>query len=88
MEQQNNKEHLHILWTNADVTTAKLMVMMYARNAMKNGWWKEVTVIVWGATVKLLAENEELQEELKTCRILWREIHRMHRLCGRIKSGR
>lgn len=65
MEQQNNKEHLHILWTNADVTTAKLMVMMYARNAMKNGWWKEVTVIVWGATVKLLAENEELQEELK-----------------------
>lgn len=45
MEQQNNKEHLHILWTNADVTTAKLMVMMYARNAMKNGWWKEVTVI-------------------------------------------
>ena len=64
MEQQNNKEHLHILWTNADVTTAKLMVMMYARNAMKNGWWKEVTVIVWGATVKLLAENEELQEEL------------------------
>ena len=38
MEQQNNKEHLHILWTNADVTTAKLMVMMYARNAMKNGW--------------------------------------------------
>lgn len=26
MEQQNNKEHLHILWTNADVTTAKLMV--------------------------------------------------------------
>ena len=65
MGQQNNKEHLHILWTNADVTTAKLMVMMYARNAMKNGWWKEVTVIVWGATVKLLAENEELQEELK-----------------------
>ena len=64
MEQQNNKEHLHILWTNADVTTAKLMVMMYARNDMKNGWWKEVTVIVWGATVKLLAENEELQEEL------------------------
>lgn len=65
MEQQNNKEHLHILWTNADVTTAKLMVMMYARNAMKNGWWKEVTVIVWGATVKLLAENKELQEEVK-----------------------
>ena len=50
MEQQNNKEHLHILWTNADVTTAKLMVMMYARNAMKNGWGEEVTVMGGCAT--------------------------------------
>lgn len=61
-------DHLHILWTNADAATAKLMVMMYAKNAMKNGWWEKVTVIVWGATVKLLAESEELQKEMNEAR--------------------
>lgn len=61
-----DKKHLHILWTNADETTARLMVMMYARGSMKNNWWEQVTVIVWGATVKLLAENQSIQEEMKS----------------------
>mgnify|MGYP005786975737 FL=1 len=60
-----NQDRLYILWTNADPVTSKLMVMMYAKNSLKNGWWKEVTVIVWGATVKLLAENEEIQQEFR-----------------------
>ncbi len=60
---KGKKDKLYILWTNADPVTAKLMVMMYAKNSLKNGWWKEVTVVVWGATVKLLAENEEIQKE-------------------------
>ena len=60
--------HLHILWTNADETTGKLMVMMYAKNALKNGWWDQVTVIVWGATVKLLSESPALQRELAEAR--------------------
>lgn len=59
------QDRLYILWTNADPVTAKLMVMMYAKNALKNGWWKEVVVVVWGATVKLLAENQEIQEEYR-----------------------
>ena len=42
-----DQESLYILWTNADVWTAKHMVMMYATNAKKRGWWEEVTVIVW-----------------------------------------
>ena len=60
-----NQDRLYILWTNADPVTSKLMVMMYAKNSLKNGWWKEVTVIVWGATVKLRAENEEIQQEFR-----------------------
>ncbi|MCU6762252.1 Uncharacterized protein conserved in archaea [uncultured Roseburia sp.] len=63
-----NQDKLYILWTNADPVTAKLMVMMYAKNSLKNGWWKEVTVIVWGATVKLLAEDEEIRAEFEECR--------------------
>ena len=60
--------HLHILWTSPDETTGKLMVMMYAKNALKNGWWDRVTVIVWGAAVKLLAQSPALQRELAEAR--------------------
>ena len=56
---------LHILWTNADINTSNLMVMMYATNSMLHQWWDKVTVIVWGATAKLVAENELIQEQLK-----------------------
>ena len=58
-----NEKTLHILWTNADVDTSINMVMMYAANSLSHGWWEKVTVIVWGATAKLLAENIDVQKE-------------------------
>ena len=61
----DNPRILTILWTNADPTTAQLMVMMYARNCMLKGWWDEVTVVIWGATARLAAENLVIQEEIK-----------------------
>ncbi|WP_320129995.1 DsrE family protein [uncultured Sphaerochaeta sp.] len=54
--------HLYILWTNDNLITAENMVMMYAINAKKHAWWQEVTVIIWGATAKLVAENKTIQE--------------------------
>lgn len=61
MEQKND---LSILWTNADVLTSDKMVMMYATNAMLSKWWDEVTVIIWGATAKLAAENELIRTKI------------------------
>ena len=58
-------ENLFILWTNADALTAKLMVFMYAENSVKQEKWKEVMIVIWGATVKLVAENAEIQEAIK-----------------------
>jgi hypothetical protein len=58
-------DKLYILWTNADVVTSDKMVMMYATNSMLHQWWDEVTVIVWGATAKLVAENAMIQEKIK-----------------------
>ena len=60
---ESNK--LFILWTNADPITSEKMVMMYATNSMLNHWWKEVTVIIWGATAKLVSENAVIQEKIK-----------------------
>ncbi|MEM1484545.1 DsrE family protein [Oscillospiraceae bacterium PP1C4] len=60
----DNAKELYILWTNADELTSQMMVMMYARNAMLHHWWDSVTVIIWGATAKLVAENKIIQEEM------------------------
>lgn len=55
---------LTILWTNADPITAEFMVFMYAEASLKYNWWKEVEIIVWGATAKLVIENKKIQEKL------------------------
>jgi hypothetical protein len=57
---------LYILWTNADPITAEKMVFMYALNSLKYGWWENVTLIIWGATAKLVAENEQMQQGIRT----------------------
>ncbi len=57
---------LYILWTNADILTSDKMVMMYATNGMLKKWWDAVTVIIWGATAKLVAENDLIQTKIKT----------------------
>ena len=58
-------KNLHILWTNDNLHTSSMMVMMYATNSMLYRLWDSVTVIIWGATAKLVAENEMIQEQLK-----------------------
>ncbi len=59
------KSKLFILWTNADIITSEKMVFMYAINSKINNWWDEITLIIWGATTKLTAENTMIQEKIK-----------------------
>jgi len=61
----NESNNLYILWTNPDVLTSQFMVMMYATNSKIHNWWNDVTVIIWGATAKLVAENDVIQERIK-----------------------
>jgi len=35
---------------------------MYTLNAKIRGWWKEVCLIVWGPSSRLLSKDAELQE--------------------------
>jgi hypothetical protein len=56
---------LLILWTTGDPLTARDMVLLYATNAMKQSWWSEVTLLVWGAADSLIAEDNEIQGELR-----------------------
>ena len=60
-----DKDHLYILWTNSDPVTADKMVFPYALNSLKKGRWKEITIVIWGATAKLTAENPDIQSKIK-----------------------
>jgi hypothetical protein len=60
-----DKTKLYILWTNADIITSEKMVMMYGINSKLHDWWSEVTIIIWGAPAKLVAENILIQEKIK-----------------------
>ena len=57
--------HLYVLWTNDNPITAEKMVFMYTINSLIHGWWEKVTVIVWGATAKLVSETPEIQALVK-----------------------
>lgn len=61
----SEKKHLYVLWTNADLITAEKMVFMYTVNSLLKNWWDKVTLIVWGATAKLVSEDENVQKMVK-----------------------
>ena len=69
MAQQEKPEEtpdkLVIVWTSDDPYLAERMVLMYAHAAKTAGWFKEVTVIVWGPSAKMVSENLKIQEKLK-----------------------
>jgi hypothetical protein len=60
-----DKTHLYVLWTNDNPITAEKMVFMYTINSLIHGWWENVTLIIWGATAKLVSEDAGIQEKLK-----------------------
>lgn len=63
MNENNNK--LAVIWTSGDPEVAQKVCFMYTLNAKKQGWFDEVVLIVWGPSAKLLAENEDLQADVK-----------------------
>ena len=59
------KSHLYVLWTNDNPVTAEKMVFMYTVNSLIHGWWENVTLIVWGATIQLVSENADIQAKIR-----------------------
>jgi hypothetical protein len=56
------RDKLVVLWTSRDREVALNMVFMYTLNSKLRGWWKEVCLIVWGPSAKLLSVDKELQD--------------------------
>lgn len=62
----SNKDKLVVVWTSGDKEVAMKMVFMYTLNAKKYKWWDDITLLVWGPSAKLLSEDKELQDYVKT----------------------
>jgi len=54
---------LNILWLTDNKDTIFNMLTMYAINSKSKGWWKEVNVIIWGASAKLVGSDAQVQTE-------------------------
>lgn len=57
-------EKLNILWTTDNKDTVFNMLSMYAINSIRREWWENVNVILWGASVKLVANDTQVQTEV------------------------
>lgn len=63
--QNTSQDTLLVVWSSGDPEVAEKVCFMYAYNAKKAGWFKEVIFVVWGPSAKLLTENEALQGGIK-----------------------
>lgn len=56
---------LLIVWTSADIEVAKKMVLLYGSVILPRGYWDEAVIMIWGPSAKLLAQDKELQKQVK-----------------------
>ena len=59
-----SSDTLVVLWSSGDPDVAEKACLMYAHAAKKNNWFKEVILVVWGPSEKLLAENSKLKDKI------------------------
>jgi hypothetical protein len=64
--EDDNTSQLCVVWSSGDPGVAKNVCLMYTHAAKRNGWFQTVRLVVWGPSAKLLAENEELQANIRT----------------------
>lgn len=90
---------LVILWTSGDREVALKMAFMYTLNSKLKEWWKEVILIAWGPSSKLISVDTELQAYLlkikdagvkllacKTCAELYGVSNDLEKLGFEVKS--
>ena len=58
-------DKLVVVWTSDDPYVAERVALMYTHAAKTAGWFSEVTLIIWGPSAKLSAENIKVQEKLE-----------------------
>jgi hypothetical protein len=55
---------LVVLWSSGDPEVAEKACLMYTGYAKSRGWFKEVILLAWGPSERLMSENEMVKERV------------------------
>jgi len=63
-EKSTSPESVTILWSSNDPDVFYNCIMPYYNYSCEKHCWKEMNLLMWGPSVRLLAENQDLQIDL------------------------
>ncbi len=55
---------LVVLWSSGDPEVAEKACLMYTSYAKTRGWFREVILLAWGPSERLMAENDMVKEKV------------------------
>ncbi len=55
---------LVVLWSSGDPEVAEKACLMYTSYAKSRGWFREVILLAWGPSERLMSENEMVKEKI------------------------
>jgi hypothetical protein len=64
-QQDQATDKLVVVWTSDNPYVAERVAFMYTHNAKTQKWFKDVTLVIWGPSAKLITENVKLQDEIR-----------------------
>jgi len=56
---------LLIVWSSGEKEVATKLILLYGSVMLERKYWDEATIMLWGPSAKLLAEDRELQEKVR-----------------------
>jgi len=60
-----NASNLLVIWSSGDREVAMDTCITYLERAVKNKWFNGATLIIWGPSARLLANDKELQARIE-----------------------
>ncbi len=54
------KTKLLIVWTSQDREIALKLPLLYGSVILERGYWEEAHLMIWGPSIKLVAEDKEI----------------------------
>ncbi|QSZ41673.1 DsrE family protein [Sulfurimonas aquatica] len=61
----SKKNRLLIVWSSGEIEVAKKLILLYGSVMLQRKYWDEATIMIWGPSAQVLAENSDLQERVK-----------------------
>jgi hypothetical protein len=62
---QEKANKLLIVWASSEKEVAKKLILLYGSVILERGYWDEATIMIWGPSAVLLANDEEIQQQMK-----------------------